>query len=95
MTRHLLSQVRARENRKHILTHKLVHTRSQQPKGETTPVFIRDEWVSKMQCVCVCVCVRARAHTDTCMQAWHVHNGTLLNQEKERSPGIPHHVDRS
>ena len=57
MTRHLLSQVRARENRKHILTHKLVHTRSQQPKGETTLVFIRDEWVSKMQCVCVCVCV--------------------------------------
>ena len=67
MTRHLLSQVRARENRKHILTHKLVHTHSQQPKGETTLVFIRDEWVSKMQCVCVCVSVCAYRHMHASM----------------------------
>ena len=82
MTRHLLSQVHARENRKHTFTHKLVHTHSQQPKGETTRVSIRVDWVNKMQCVCVCVCVC----TDTCTKARHVHNGALLSQEKERSP---------
>ena len=61
MTRHLLSQVHARENRKHTFTHKLVHTHSQQPKGETTRVSIRVDWVNKMQCVCVCVCVQTHA----------------------------------